>query len=85
MLALAIVGISTGLALTFQSINKVGDLTGRGILVNTGQWIKPDGQLTVFADRPVDVVLSTNGKTAYVKESTGLTSSTLPATRYFNA
>jgi DNA-binding beta-propeller fold protein YncE len=73
LMALAIAGLGTGLALTFQSINKVGDLTGRGILVNTGQWIKPDGQLTVFADRPVDVVLSTNGKTAYVKESTGLT------------
>lgn len=73
MLALAIVGISTGLALTFQSINKVGDLTGKGILVNTGQWIKPDGQLSVFADRPVDVQLTANGKTAYVKESNGLT------------
>jgi len=70
---MAIVGLGTGLALTFQSINKVGDLTGKGVLVNTGQWIKPDGQLSVFADRPVDVALSADGKTAYVKESSGLT------------
>ena len=58
---------------------RVGEMTKEGIVVNTGQTIKPDGKLTLFSARPVDLVLSADGKTAYVKENEGLTIIELPS------
>jgi DNA-binding beta-propeller fold protein YncE len=43
------------------------------VFVNTGQRIQPDGQLTLLSARPVDLVLSADGKTSYLKENEGLT------------
>jgi len=60
-------------------VPRVGDMTKSGIVVNTGDTIKPDGKLTLFSARPVDLVLSPDCKTAYVKENEGLTIIELPS------
>ena len=71
-------GIAAKFALA-PRVPRVGEMTKNGIVVNTGDTIKPDGKLTLFSARPVDLVLSPDGKTAYVKENEGLTIIELPS------
>ncbi|HLO98489.1 MAG TPA: alkaline phosphatase family protein [Fimbriimonas sp.] len=72
-LAVVAVLVSGAVGAKILSDAKVGDRTRAGILVNTGQFIDPDGKLTVFGARPVDLVLSDDGRTAYLKENAGIT------------
>lgn len=66
-------GLGAAATLVALQVPKVGSQTDKGILVNTGQYIDPDGKLTLFSARPVDVVLSPDGRIAYLKENDGLT------------
>jgi DNA-binding beta-propeller fold protein YncE len=50
----------------------VGPSASGGTLVPTGQLVRPVGQVIAFSGRPVDLVLSANGKFLYVKDNTGL-------------
>jgi YVTN family beta-propeller protein len=65
--------IFAGILVGATGCSRVGVLGPDGISVNTGQLVRPDGRLTVFSARPVDLTLTPNGKTAYVKENEGLT------------
>lgn len=71
--AIGIAALAGGAAVTLRSVNRVGDRGDKGILVNTGQWIDPDGRVTIFSARPVDEIVSPDGKTVYLKENEGLT------------
>ena len=50
----------------------VGPLTSGGHLVSTHQLLHPAGQSVEFAGRPVDLVLSPDGRTLFVKDNRGL-------------
>ena len=50
---------------------KVGPANG-GIVVPTGQLVRPAGEVVRFSGRPVDIVLSPDGKTAFAKDNRGL-------------
>jgi DNA-binding beta-propeller fold protein YncE len=67
------VGLGFVLGSATAGVSHVGDRGEGGVLVNTGDWIDPDGKLTIFSARPVDLVLSPDGRTAYLKENAGLT------------
>src|SRR5690348_17260468 len=45
----------------------VGSAADGGVIVATGQLLHPAGKSIEFHGRPVDIVLSPDGKTAYVK------------------
>ena len=55
-----------------QPIQQVGPLTSGGHLVSTHQPLHPAGQSVEFAGRPVDLVLSPDGWTLFVKDDRGL-------------
>jgi DNA-binding beta-propeller fold protein YncE len=54
-----------------QDTERVGPVKD-GTLVPTGQLIRPAGHIVSWQGRPVDLVLSGNGKRLYVKDNTGL-------------
>ncbi|HLV79134.1 MAG TPA: bifunctional YncE family protein/alkaline phosphatase family protein, partial [Chthonomonadaceae bacterium] len=51
---------------------QVGPLAGGGRLLATGQAVHPAGEIVTFAGRPVDLALSPDGKSLYVKSDRGL-------------
>jgi len=52
--------------------NRVGSKYNGGTFVTTGQTVKPAGKTIAFGGRPVDLVLSTDGGSVYVKRVNGL-------------
>src|SRR2546426_575091 len=50
----------------------VGAMRDGGIVVSTGQIVKPAGETIAFAGRPVDLVLSPDAGIVYVKNIHGL-------------
>ncbi len=54
--------------------DKVGDKTSKGTLVPTGQYVKPVGERLALTGRPVDLVVSPDGRYAYAKHNSGLVS-----------
>lgn len=50
----------------------VGPLETGEHLTSTYQWLRPAGKQLEFAGRPVDLLLSPNGRTLYVKDNRGL-------------
>ncbi len=68
LLAIFILTISTAL----RSFQKVGEKGKKGILVATGQWIRPAGKTLAFAGRPVDLAVAPDGRTLYAKEISGI-------------
>jgi DNA-binding beta-propeller fold protein YncE len=50
----------------------VGPAPGGGMTVTTTQLIRPAGETIEFAGKPVDLVLSPDGKTVYVKANHGI-------------
>src|SRR5947207_14007257 len=51
-----------------QATQSIGALPGEaGVLVSTKQVIRPAGRSVEFRGRPVDLVVSPDGKTVYVK------------------
>lgn len=73
MSALALAGLGGILYASYQARKVVGARLGKGVVVNTGETIDPEGKLTIFSSRPVDAVLSHDGKRVYLKENEGLT------------
>jgi YVTN family beta-propeller protein len=53
-------------------LTQVGPAAGGGHIVSTRQLIRPAGQSVEYRGRPVDLVLSPDGKTVYVKSSVQL-------------
>ncbi len=62
--------------LTLLPVNRkpvqVGQIPDGGYLVPTQQTIRPAGVAVSFLGRPVDLILSPDGKTVYVKDNRGL-------------
>jgi YVTN family beta-propeller protein len=54
------------------ALQHVGPLEGGGDLTATHQLLHPAGQSVAFTGRPIDLVLSPDGKTLYVKDNRGL-------------
>src|ERR1051325_7283221 len=63
---LVVVGCQT------SHVERVGPLTSGGHIVSTYQVLHPAGQSLQFGGRPVDLVLSPDGRTLYVKDDRGL-------------
>jgi YVTN family beta-propeller protein len=55
-----------------EPIHRVGPLESGGHLTPTHQLLHPAGQAVEFAGRPVDLVLSPDGRTLFVKDNRGL-------------
>ena len=55
-----------------QELVQVGLSADGGHVVSTRQVIRPAGESLEFGGRPVDLVLSGDGKTLYVKDNHGL-------------
>jgi YVTN family beta-propeller protein len=55
-----------------QETERVGPAKDGGSLVPTGQLIRPAGTTLAFAGRPIDLVLSPDGKRLYIKNDRGL-------------
>ncbi len=73
---LAFVCIATFLTVSLRAENRpiqVGDKVDGGIIVSTQQLIRPAGESIQFPGRPVDLCLSPDGKTAYLKCNGSLT------------
>lgn len=70
---LTIAGISLGYS-SFRFIGgrQVGHSTKDGLLVASGQYIHPIGEHVLFKARPNDMVVSGNGKYAFLKTNAGL-------------
>ena len=51
---------------------RVGHSDSKGLLVATGQYLRPAGSQIVFNSRPNDLALSSDGRYAYLKTSAGL-------------
>ncbi len=51
---------------------RVGEQTAGGTVVSTGQIVRPAGDTVAFAGRPVDLAVSQDGTTVYVKANNGL-------------
>ena len=49
----------------------VGPLPEGGYLTTTHQWLRPAGESVEFGGRPVDLALSPDGRTLYVKDNRG--------------
>src|SRR5512137_1892489 len=54
------------------SIEDVGPLSGGSQLMATYQLVRPAGESVEFGGRPVDLALSPNGSTVYVKDNRGI-------------
>jgi DNA-binding beta-propeller fold protein YncE len=52
--------------------NPVGPVKSGGHLVATGQLVRPAGTVLSFPGRPVDLVLSADGKTLFIKDNAGV-------------
>ena len=52
----------------------IGKAKGGGYIVATGQTVRPAGDVLAYAGRPVDMALSPDGKTLYLKDEKGLVS-----------
>ncbi|MFM7187861.1 MAG: bifunctional YncE family protein/alkaline phosphatase family protein, partial [Armatimonadota bacterium] len=52
---------------------KVGDIVGGGVVVPTGDVIKPAGKSVLIDRRPISTLLSTDGSTLFVRDNEGLT------------
>ena len=50
----------------------VGELSPRGTFVSTGQSVRPAGDAVAFPGRPVDLAVSPDGYTVFVKNTSGL-------------
>jgi len=57
---------------TTQPALRVGPAPGGGHIVTTGQLVRPAGRTIEFNGRPVDVVCTADGRTAFVKDNRGL-------------
>ena len=55
-----------------EPVKHVGPLAGGGHLTSTHQLIRPAGQSVEFGGRPVDLVMSPDGRSLYVKDNRGL-------------
>jgi YVTN family beta-propeller protein len=55
-----------------DQIERVGSLAGGGHIVSTHQALHPAGQSLEFGGRPIDLVLSPDKRTLYVKDDRGL-------------
>ncbi|MBI4327962.1 MAG: bifunctional YncE family protein/alkaline phosphatase family protein [Chloroflexi bacterium] len=55
-----------------KPIQQVGPLTSGGHLVATHQLLHPAGQSVEFGGRPIDLALSPDGRTLFVKDNRGL-------------
>lgn len=55
-----------------KPIEPVGPLSSGGHLMATHQLVRPAGQSVEFGGRPVDLALSPDGRTLYVKDNRGL-------------
>ena len=55
-----------------QSPKKVGQQSSGGIVVVTGQSIKPVGKIVTMPSRPVDLAISNEGNFVYLKDSVGV-------------
>jgi YVTN family beta-propeller protein len=55
-----------------EMVDHVGPLLAGGHLMSTHQLIRPAGESVAFRGRPVDLVLSPDGRTLYVKDMRGL-------------
>jgi len=66
----AIAGIA---AAGMSTTVKVGDLVNGGVVVPTGDVIKPAGTALLIDRRPVATLLSATGETLYVRDNDGLT------------
>ena len=69
----AITAIAGVAAAGISTTVKVGDLVSGGVVVPTGDVIKPVGISLLIDRRPVATVLSANGETLYVRDNDGLT------------
>jgi DNA-binding beta-propeller fold protein YncE len=69
----AITAIAGVAAAGMSTTVKVGDLVSGGVVVPTGDVIKPVGTSLLIDRRPVATLLSANGETLYVRENDGLT------------
>ena len=70
--------LTSALAVGFVSVRvlqrpKVGQPTGAGIMVASGQVIQASGAMAVIKSRPVDLTISPDGKFAYLKDNVGVT------------
>ena len=70
--------LSSILGVAFVSVRvfeapRVGRQTEKGILVASGQMIRPTGTMAVIKSRPVDLAISADGRYAYLKDNVGLT------------
>ncbi len=63
----------TLIGFAYLKFERVGDANNGKTLVPTGQWVRQTPDDIVIPARPVDMVLSTDGRYAYVKENAGLT------------
>jgi YVTN family beta-propeller protein len=64
-----------------QGSERVGLTTEGGLLVATGQLLRPAGASVVFPGRPVDLALVPDGQTLYAKDDRGLVVLNVPAWR----
>jgi hypothetical protein len=51
---------------------RAGALDGEGLVIATGQRLRPAGEVLRFAGRPVDLALAPDGSSAFVKEVAGV-------------
>ena len=63
--------LTAGLSCQRPSIQPGADPDG-GVVVSTGQLVRPAGAVVEYPGRPVDLAISPDGKTAYVKDRTEL-------------
>lgn len=57
---------------TFAAPTKVGPSASGGYIVPTSQLVRPAGKTLAYGGRPVDLVLSHDARTLYVKDNSGL-------------
>ena len=51
---------------------RVGQLSGGGYRVATGQIVRPIGEMLTYGGRPVDLAMAPDGRTLYVKDDKGV-------------
>jgi DNA-binding beta-propeller fold protein YncE len=55
-----------------QNADRVGLAPGGGVLVPTGQLVRPAGESLAYPGRPIDLALSPDGTRLYAKDNTGV-------------
>src|SRR5438045_2424311 len=67
-----VMSLAAALSCVGQEIPKVGPRGDGAFVVPTAQLMHPPGKSVVYHGRPVDLALSRDGKTLYVKSSSAL-------------